>query len=169
MYAFNVLIGHHGLFSMTPLFVFSLVEMVRRVVRKDRYVVETLLFGVTAAVVTAFYIFRTHNYGGWCVGMRWLVPVMPWLLLLFGLWIDRASLGPIKWTLVLVAFAVSAFNVQDGLTSPFQFSVWHNWLEDAPNRNRIGPTWVLSHPRPTDRRRPARPPRSRPSKRGEPP
>jgi hypothetical protein len=28
--------------------------------------------------------------------------------------------------------------VQDGLSSPFQFSVWHNWIEGRPNRSRIG-------------------------------
>jgi hypothetical protein len=38
---------------------------------------------------------------------------------------------------VLAAFLVSSFNVQDGLSGPFQYSLWHNWLEGAnPNRNR---------------------------------
>ncbi|HVW25623.1 MAG TPA: hypothetical protein VHC69_09645 [Polyangiaceae bacterium] len=152
VYAFNVLIGHHGVFSMTPIFIFGLVEIVRRLWKRDKFVPETIVFSVCFTVVTAFYIFRTHNYGGWCVGMRWLVPVMPWLLVMFGLWVDRAKIGRIKWTLVVLAFAVSAFNVQDGLTSPFQFSVWHNWLEDAPNRNRIGPTWVLSRPSAADKK-----------------
>jgi hypothetical protein len=153
IYAFNVLLGHHGVFSMTPIFNFGLFEIVRRLWKRDKYVPETIVFAVCFTVVTAFYIFRTHNYGGWCVGMRWLVPVMPWLLVMFGLWIDRAKINTLKWTLVVMAFAVSAFNVQDGLTSPFQFSVWHNWLEDAPNRNRIGTTWVLSRPNPQDKKR----------------
>jgi hypothetical protein len=158
-YAYNVLIGHHGLFSMTPIFGFSLFEIVRRLVRRDKFFAETAVFATTVMVVCAFYIFRTHNYGGWCVGMRWLVPVMPWLVMLFGLWLDRAKLGRIKWAFVTLAFAISAFNVQDGLTSPFQFSAWHNWLEDAPNRNRLGPTWVLSHGKPTDKKRPPKPAR----------
>jgi hypothetical protein len=145
---------------MTPLFVFSLFEMVRRLLKRDKFVAETIVFSICITVVTAFYILRTHNYGGWCVGMRWLVPVMPWLVLLFGLWLDRAEIGRLKWGLVVLAFAVSAFNVQDGLTSPFQFSVWHNFLENAPNRNRIGPTWVLSHP---EHHRPPKPaPRPKP-------
>jgi hypothetical protein len=152
-YAFNVLLGHHGVFSMTPLFGFSLFEIGRRLWKRDKYRAETIVFTVAFTVVTAFYIYRTHNYGGWCVGMRWLVPVMPWLVLLFGMWLDRTKLGRVKWSLVVAAFAVSAFNVQDGLTSPFQFSVWHNFLENAPNRNRIGPSWVLSHPGPADRKK----------------
>jgi hypothetical protein len=157
VYAFHVLLGHHGLFSMTPLFFVSAWEMGRRLVRREKYFTETLIFASTVTIVTAFYILRTHNYGGWCVGMRWLVPVMPWLVLMFALWVDRADLGKLKWALVLAGFAVGAFNVQDGLTSPFQFSVWHNFLENAPNRNRIGPTWVLSRTPPAERRRP--PPR----------
>jgi hypothetical protein len=51
---------------------------------------------------------------------------------------DRIRLTRLRWTLVLGAFMVSCFHVQDALTSPFQFSVWHNWLENAPNRNRVG-------------------------------
>ena len=55
-------------------------------------------------------MYRTRNYGGWCVGMRWLVPVMPWLVMLFGLWLERVKLNVFKWSAVILAFAVSAFN-----------------------------------------------------------
>jgi hypothetical protein len=147
VYAFNVLIGHHGLFSMTPIFCFSVFEAVRRLVRRgEKYRAETLVFFGAATVVTLFYIVRTHNYGGWTVGMRWLVPIMPGLLMLFGFWLDRASLPRWKWAIVLFAFAVSAFHVQDGLSSPFQYSVWNNLLENTPNLNRLGPRWNLSRP-----------------------
>jgi hypothetical protein len=162
VYAFNVLIGHHGLFSMTPLFCFSFYEMVRRLVRRERFFAETAIFAATTIIVSAFYIVRTHNYGGWCVGMRWFVPFMPWLVLLFGLWLDRVRLSRFAWTAVVLAFAVSAYNVQDGLTSPFQFSIWHNFLENAPNRNRLGPTWNLSKKPGGERRRPRPRPKPRP-------
>jgi hypothetical protein len=89
----------------------------------------------------AFFIVRSRNYGGWCVGMRWLIPVMPLLMLYFGLWLDRVRVTRVTWALVLLAFSISCFNVQDSLTSPFQYSVWHNWLEDAPNRYRVGKTF----------------------------
>jgi hypothetical protein len=79
--------------------------------------------------------------------MRWLVPVMPLLLLYFGLWIDRIRVTRWLWVVVLSAFMVSCFNVQYGLTSPFQFSVWHNWLENAPNRNRVGKVFNVRQPK----------------------
>jgi hypothetical protein len=137
IYAFNVLLGHHGLFSMTPIYFFGLWELLRSL-RYRHLLRESLVCALALSAFLGFFIFRTHNYGGWCVGMRWLVPVMPLLLLYFGLWIDRVRVTRLLWALVLSAFMVSCFNVQDGLTSPFQFSVWHNWLENAPNRNRVG-------------------------------
>ncbi|HEX7672347.1 MAG TPA: hypothetical protein VF395_22285, partial [Polyangiaceae bacterium] len=158
-------LGHHGLFSMTPIYFFSAFELVRRLVRKDKFRAETVVFLSTIVVVCAFYIFRTHNYGGWCVGMRWFVPIMPWLLIAFGFWLDRATLGRIKWTFVVLAFAVSAFNVQDGLTSPFQFSLWHNFVDGEPNRNRLGPKWNLGRPSPKTE---AKPDTKHPRPRGKP-
>jgi hypothetical protein len=105
---------------------------------------------------------RTHNYGGWAVGMRHLVPIMPLLLLCFGLWIDRVRLTWLLWALVALAFSVSCFNVQDALSSPFQYSVWHNWLENAPNRGRVGKTFNLP-------KRPARAKKAKPAKTKPPP
>jgi hypothetical protein len=75
--------------------------------------------------------------------MRWYVPIMPLLLFYFGLWIDRVRITRLLWTLVILAFGVSCFHVQDALSSPFQYSVWHNWLENTPNRGRVGKTFNL--------------------------
>lgn len=137
IYSFNMLLGHHGLFSMTPLFVFSLIDVIRRLVRRQRYFAEALVVLVANLVVILFYVFKSRNYGGWCVGMRWLIPQMALLLVHFALWLDQARLGKLKWTLVVGAFVVSTFHVQDAFSSPFQFSRWHNFLEGAPNRNRL--------------------------------
>jgi hypothetical protein len=152
VYAFNVLLGHHGLFSMTPLYAFGLWELGRSLWLRVR-LRESLLVALTLSVLLGFYIFRTHNYGGWAVGMRWLVPAMPLLLLYFAFWVDRVSLSLGRWVLVLPAFLLSAFNVQDALTSPLQYSVWQNWLEAAPNRGRVGKTFNL--PRRAKKSRPA--------------
>ncbi len=142
IYAFNVLFGHHGVFSMTPLYLFGAWELIRSLKHRC-YLRESLVCAGALAAFFVYYIFRSRNYGGWCVGMRWLVPVMPLLLLYFGVWLDRVRMTRISWALVLGAFLVSCFHVQDALTSPFQFSVWHNWLEGAPNRNRVGQLFNL--------------------------
>jgi hypothetical protein len=149
IYGFNVLFGHHGLFSMTPLFFLSAWEIIRSI-RFRRFLPETLLVASLVLVITSFYIFKSRNYGGWSVGMRHMVPIMPLLVLYFGLWLDRVRLTQWVWAGVLAAFSVSAFHVQDGLTSPFQFSVWHNWLDGTPNRARVGKTWTLTKKRKSD-------------------
>lgn len=142
VYAFNALLGHHGLFSMTPLYIFGAYELARSLVKR-RWLGESLVVAATVLAFLGFFIFRTRNYGGWCVGMRWFVPIMPLLLLYFGMWVDRVRLTRVLWAAVLAAFCVSCFNVQDALTSPFQYSVWHNWLENAPNRGRVGKQFNL--------------------------
>jgi len=161
LYAFNVLLGHHGLFSMTPLYLFGLWELVRSI-KARRFLPESLVMLATIVAFLAFFIMRTNNYGGWAVGMRHLVPIMPLLLLCFGLWVDRVRMTRLLWALVVAAFCVSCFNVQDALTSPFQYSVWHNWLENAPNRGRVGKTFNLP-------KRPARPKKAKPAKAKSPP
>ena len=127
---------------MTPLYIFGAYELVRSIAKR-RWLGESLVVAGTVLAFLAFFIFRTRNYGGWCVGMRWFVPIMPLLLLYFGMWIDRVRLTRVLWGAVLAAFCVSCFNVQDALTSPFQYSVWHNWLENAPNRGRVGKQFNL--------------------------
>jgi hypothetical protein len=156
LYAFNALLGHHGLFSMTPLYLFGLWELVRSL-KTRRYLAESLVILASVVAFSGFFIMRTHNYGGWAVGMRHLVPIMPLLLLCFGLWVDRVRLSRLLWALVICAFSISCFNVQDALTSPFQYSVWHNWLENAPNRGRVGKTMNLP-------KRGARPKKAKPAK-----
>jgi hypothetical protein len=81
--------------------------------------------------------------------------VMPLLLLYFGLWLDRVRVGRAWWALVLPAFLVSCFNVQDGLTSPFQYSVWSNWLEGTPNFNRVGKVFNITRAKKKKKRAPA--------------
>jgi hypothetical protein len=160
-YAFNVLFGHHGLFSMTPLYLFGLWELVRSI-KTRRLLAESLVILASVLAFLGFFIMRTHNYGGWAVGMRHLVPIMPLLLLCFGMWVDRVRLTRLLWALVALAFSVSCFNVQDALDSPFQYSVWHNWLENAPNRGRVGKTLNLP-------KRPSRPKKAKAPKAKSPP
>ena len=98
LYAYNTLIGHHGLFSMTPLYCFGLYELLRCLSAR-RLLAESLVVVGAVVAFLAFFILRTRNYGGWCVGMRWLVPIMPLLLLYFGVWIrsgahHAVALGP---------------------------------------------------------------------------
>jgi hypothetical protein len=87
-YAFHLLLGHHGLFSLTPVFLLSIAGMalalLRGRVNAGPRSGPLLVAGMTlvlTVVVVAFYIVETNNYGGWSSGPRWLMWLTPlWLL-----------------------------------------------------------------------------------------
>jgi hypothetical protein len=87
-YALHLLVGHHGLFSLTPIFLLTLAGLFlglgqRREPSASKesprelpalFHAATLLLFV---VVIGFYIKTTDNYGGWTTGPRWLMWLTP--------------------------------------------------------------------------------------------
>lgn len=85
-YLFHSLIGHHGLFSLTPLLIFGFVGMFvllgHQSPERRRFAIALVL---TSFACLAFYLFfldvRQRNYGGTTVAFRqllWLHPI--WLI-----------------------------------------------------------------------------------------
>lgn len=130
IYAFHLLLGHHGWFSLTPIWFIALVGLFRKTEKfmprsglmKDGWL--RLLTGVVAIVVIAYYIWKTNNYGGFTSGPRWLF----WLTPLFLLHIpagyrvlERSRLGR---NLALLCLSVSVFSVAFPVLNPWR----HPWL-----------------------------------------
>ena len=98
VYAFHMLFGHHGWFSLTPMWLLALAGLVALGVRSAAGIRNMLGRGkgstwtmevfaamtlVVSAVVFAFYLSRTqnYNYGGFTSGPRWLFWLIPlWVL-----------------------------------------------------------------------------------------
>lgn len=81
-YAFNLILGHHGLLSLTPIFIFGLWGLMRGRKAFDAPHAAASRIGLWLVVaVTVLYIFATHNYGGGCQGPRWLMWLTPFLLI----------------------------------------------------------------------------------------
>ena len=90
-YALNALAGHHGLFSLTPVWLLSLAGLLiwlfRATCGGDPFP-DTRLFAAavlfTAVCFFAFYVSRPQgdrNYGGMTCGLRWFFPLIPfWIL-----------------------------------------------------------------------------------------
>lgn len=85
-YAFHVLVGHHGIFSLTPVWLISLAGLVIMLRRPDpgagtRAVAAAIL--ACTVVCLAFYVARPpedRNYGGMATGFRWAIWFAPlWL------------------------------------------------------------------------------------------
>jgi len=85
VYAFNTLLGHHGVFSLTPIWLLSFVGMGLWLRRGPRSLQAFALMVLTLTLVCiAFYIMRPEkdrNYGGVSCGFRWLFWFTPlWLI-----------------------------------------------------------------------------------------
>ena len=83
VYLFHMVIGHHGIFSLSPIFILTLLGL-WRVMRNSRD--SLYAFGLLAAALTiillCFYLFFAghRNYGGICNGLRWFFWLIPlWL------------------------------------------------------------------------------------------
>ena len=94
VYAFHVLVGHHGLFSLTPIWLLSAAGTglwLRR--RGGRMHGFAVLVSVLTLVCLAFYLLRPlgdRNYGGVSCGFRWMFWFTPlWLI---------AMLPALDWT-----------------------------------------------------------------------
>ncbi len=107
-YALNLLVGHRGVFSLTPVFVLTLVGLAlgmrlapfsqvtlarnslgffgngRKCEKTEARPLPRILFPFTlvvSVVVIGWYIMKTNNYGGMSSGPRWLMWLTPlWLV-----------------------------------------------------------------------------------------
>jgi hypothetical protein len=85
VYAFHALLGHHGILSLTPVWVLSVVGAAMWLRRGPRSLQAFAVMVVTLTLVcVAFYIMRPEkdrNYGGVSCGFRWLFWFTPlWLI-----------------------------------------------------------------------------------------
>jgi hypothetical protein len=135
VYAFNVLIGHHGLFSLTPIWLLSAVgavmwlrsPQIKAFAASERLLALTTI--IISVVVIGFYLSRPQidrNYGGGTCCLRWLVWLSPlWLLVLLPAadWLGRHWWG---LAIGLVLLAVSVFSATYGNDNPWS----HPWIFD---------------------------------------
>lgn len=142
VYAFHCLIGHHGLFTLTPIWLLSMVGCVMWVASRMRQTPDTIAHRKTTGnlvlaattilitiVVLAFYLTRPQNdrnYGGGTCCLRWLLWLAPlWLVTILPAvdWLLQRRLGILA---ALVALAVSVFSAHYALDNPWS----HPWIFD---------------------------------------
>jgi hypothetical protein len=142
IYAFHLLFGHHGWFSLTPVWLVALVGLcrqssgaltdLRRLIRRQLEptgwtpALLSLMVLTLSLTVLVFYLTRTqsYNYGGFTSGPRWLFWLIPlWLL---GLPHAAQSLATSRWgrSVLWLTLAVSVFSVMYPAANPWR----HPWL-----------------------------------------
>lgn len=136
VYAFNVLLGHHGLFSLTPFWLLSVIGIARSLRAESvssRPMVSRPIAGLVlflSLICILFFIFRPladRNYGGMTTGFRWLFWLIPlWWLTAAPVVRDVASRRAGRWA-VYAALAVSVFSATYGALNPWT----QPWLYDC--------------------------------------
>ena len=143
-YTFHVLVGHHGIFSLTPMWLVTLAGLV---VATSRPALRMrLLAAITIAlsiICLVFYIYlrpeQDRNYGGVCSGFRWFFWFTPlWLMAMIPA-ADRMA-SHRGWRVVgILLLLASVFSVTFPATNPWThpwiFQYWENigWISYALN------------------------------------
>ncbi|MDX2035834.1 MAG: hypothetical protein SFX72_04225 [Isosphaeraceae bacterium] len=127
LYLFHMMLGHHGMFSLTPIFLCSLIAMFGVAFGKPGAIrsLARLTIGLSALVI-GFYVYKTNNYGGSTQGLRWLFWIYPFWLMLLPPALDAARARRGLRLGVYALFALSVFSVGYGMRSPWT----HPWVLD---------------------------------------
>ncbi|MBI2432462.1 MAG: hypothetical protein HYV26_06285 [Candidatus Hydrogenedentes bacterium] len=118
LYLLHMTFGRKGLFLLFPILLLGLFQGLRALVSRvpNR---AYLLGGLAAfAVLTAYYVKSTNNYGGASYGFRWYVGAMPVLMLMGALWmVDARQMW--KRGVVALLLVVSAFSAWESFRHPW--------------------------------------------------
>jgi hypothetical protein len=131
VYLFHMLLGHHGIFSLSPIFIFSLMGLWRRLrARGDPLKPSALLAVSLTLLLLVFYVFFAgqRNYGGVCSGLRWFF----WLIPLWLMFLPAGLEGKVdsRWVrgLACACLLISAVTVFYSAPNPWTKSWLHEWL-----------------------------------------
>jgi hypothetical protein len=130
LYLFHMTFGHHGVFSLTPIFLFSLYGAARLVVtRGARLKAAAWLTLLLTAAMLAFYAWnpKARNYGGSTQGLRWLFWVIPFWLIVLPAGLEGGQHRRLPRWIALAALFVSVVTVGYALRGPWS----HPWFLDV--------------------------------------
>ena len=128
LYLFHMTFGHHGLFLMTPLLLIGAIESAKRSMERSpigRIAAQTF---ICFLVLMTFYELYTTHYGGSCYGLRWMIPMMPILILFATVWLDRRPTPPrtlLFLSFLAVGVTTTYFCLREG---PWRQTRWEMFL-----------------------------------------
>ena len=142
VYLFHMLIGHHGIFSLSPIFVFTVAGIWRVLARPGKQPLRAfaLLAAGLTVLLLAFYTVAPalgigqRNYGGMCNGLRWLFWLIPvWLMFLPDGLEAKASC---RWFrgFAIVCLVISAASAFYATRNPWT----RPWLQEVLHADNLG-------------------------------
>jgi len=175
-YLLHCVIGHHGLLSLSPIVVLTLLGWTRAArtlsirFRTQEPLTATLAgfatihaLGAALTLITlAFYLTRTenYNYGGVSVALRWMLWLVPFWLLAIPVAFENWEPRKTARSLIGSALAISVFSAWypfDGpWKQPWLFDVmtragWIDYSDPPPQLERPLSTWINRLPDSPDR------------------
>ncbi|MCX5759174.1 MAG: hypothetical protein NTU83_11830 [Candidatus Hydrogenedentes bacterium] len=118
-YLFHMTLGRCGLFSLYPVLLAGMAATVRALAKPRMPNRGLVLAGAVAFVIlTAYYVFKTNNYGGEAYGFRWYIVAMP-VLLLMSESIFETMRARSKWIFAGLMIGVSFYSALECARNPW--------------------------------------------------
>ena len=134
LYAFHCLFGHHGVFSLTPVWILAFAGMAvllfNNRLKLRLFAVMTIVLTV---VVISFYVIHRppmdRNYGGVTSALRWLFWLAPlWLVCMLPVveWLGKTRNGRFVCIALLILSGLSAaWSMNNPWVHPWLYEIWH--------------------------------------------
>ena len=132
VYLMHCTVGHHGILSLSPIFLLSIAGWTFLLRRSPLRIWLVLALVLTIAVL-GFYLLQTksYNYGGVSCGLRWVFWLIPlWLVSMIPALDAEGHRPAIRW-LAAALLAVSVVSVTIPSANPWQHPWLFNLLQQA--------------------------------------
>lgn len=130
-YLLHCIVGHHGLLSLTPMYVLTLFGWALTIKGKPLLLRLVHLWGLSLTLlVFGFFMTKTenYNYGGVSVALRWMLWLSPFWLLAMIPALDQWQPGRAGAFACLALFAVSVFSAWHPFNTPWQQPWLFQWM-----------------------------------------
>lgn len=128
VYLFHMTFGHHGVFSLSPIFLFSIYGALRQIFKRGKLEGVSWITILLTAAMLAFYTWnpKARNYGGSTQGLRWLFWLIPFWLFVLPAGVEAGQRSRFVRGITLAALMVSVLSVGYAFRSPWS----HPWIVD---------------------------------------
>jgi hypothetical protein len=132
-YALHTVVGHHGIFSLTPIWLLSVAGAFIWLGTPDRKRRELAVLVLSVSVICLVFLIgmrpqEDRNYGGMTSGFRWAFWMVPlWLVMMIPA-ADRLARSTAGQALAAVLLSFSVLSVSYPTWNPWTHPWLYNWL-----------------------------------------
>lgn len=134
VYALHVLIGHHGVFSLTPIWLLSMAGAVMwlwsaDIARRDVAIITLLISIICLTFFIGLRPLEDRNYGGMTSGFRWMFWCAPlWLVVMLPA-VDRLARSTAGMAFASLLLTLSVLSASYPTWNPWTHPWLYNWME----------------------------------------